>query len=146
MLAGNLTAWAERLSGDYILQKLVISYKYGSEKEYNFTGIEYTDTADFEGANLYFNLAKNHDPYEDDLWWNWYTMHKMVGVNKDKKDADFYGVSFPIEIHLRNTLSLNLTHIIIFTVTAYYGHPSLLGWSDMHELSTQVVLKIVPEG
>ncbi len=145
---GNFTAWAERLSGDYILQKLVISYSYGSEKEYEYTGVEYVDTSMFEGTNLWYDRSPSTYPNSHDTMMldEWIYGHKLVGVNKDKKDADFYGVSFAIEIKLFDSLSLNLTHTIIFTVTAYYGHPSLLGWTDMHELKTQVVLKIVPGG
>ncbi len=145
---GNLTVWAERLSGDYILQKLVISYSYGSEKEDIYTEVHWVDTCCFQGNNLWYDNSPSTYPNSHDtmLWDEWVRGHKMVGVNKDEKDADFYGVSFPIEIFLDDSLSLNLTHTITFTVTAYYGHPSLLGWSDMHELKTQVVLKIVPEG
>ncbi len=144
----NLTAWAERVSGDYILQKLVISYQYGSEKEDEYTGISYVDTYVFRGANLWYDRSPSTYPNSHDtmMWDEWKYGHKLVGVNKDKKDADFYGVSFPIEIKLFDSLSLNLTHTIIFTVTAYYGHPTFWGWSDMHELKTQVVLKIVPGG
>ena len=147
-LAGNLTAYAERLSGDYILQKLVISYQYGSEKEYEYTGISYVDTYVFRGANLWYDRSPSTYPNSHDTMMldEWEYGHKLVGVNKDKKDADFYGVSFAIEIKLFDSLSLNLTHTIIFTVTAYYGHPTMLGWTDMHELKTQVVLKIVPGG
>ena len=146
ILKANLTAYAERLSGDYILQKLVISYQYGSEEEYEYTGISYVDTYVFRGANLWYDRSPSTYPNSHDTMMldEWEYGHKLVGVNKDKKDADFYGVSFPIEIHLKDPLSLHLNHTIIFTVTAYYGHPSLLGWSDMHELKTQVVLKIVP--
>ncbi len=147
-LRGNLTAYAERLSGDYILQKLVISYKYGSEEEYEYTGVEYVDTSAFEGTNLWYDRSPSTYPNSHDTMMldEWVYGHKLVGVNKDKKDADFYGVSFAIEIKLFDSLSLNLTHTIIFTVTAYCGHPSLLGWSDIHELKTQVILKIVTEG
>ena len=147
-MRGIFTAWAERVSGDYILQKLVIHYTYGNEREDKYTAIEYVSPLKFEAANLSFNMANNHDPHEDDLYWNWNTpgVYQMIGVNKDAKNADFYGVSFPIEILLEDPLSMNLTHTITFTVTAYYGHPSLLGWTDMHELKTQVVLKIVPGG
>ena len=145
-VTGNFTAWAERVSGDYILQKLVIHYTYGNEREDEYTAIWCLDDSVFEAANLSFNMAKNHDPHEGDLWWDWRTNHRMVGVNKDAKNADFYGVSFSIEILLEDLLSMNLTHTITFTVTAYYGHPTLLGWTDMHELKTQVVLKIVPGG
>mgnify|MGYP000197386402 CR=1 FL=1 len=144
----NLTAWVERVSGDYVLQKLVISYQYGSEKEYEYTGISYVDTYVFRGANLWYDRSPSTYPNSHDtmMWDEWKYGHKLVGVNKDKKDADFYGVSFAIEIKLFDSLSLNLTHTIIFTVTAYYGHPSLLRWTDMHEVKTQVVLKIVVGG
>ena len=145
-MRGIFTAWAERVSGDYILQKLVIHYTYGNEREDEYTAIWCLDDSVFEAANLSFNMANNHDPHEGDLWWDWRTNHRMVGVNKDAKNADFYGVSFSIEILLEDLLSMNLTHTITFTVTAYYGHPTLLGWTDMHELKTQVVLKIVPGG
>ena len=148
ILKANLTAYAERLSGDYILQKLVISYQYGSEKEYEYTGISYVDTYVFRGANLWYDRSPSTYPNSHDTMMldEWEYGHKLVGVNKDKKDADFYGVSFAIEIKLFDSLSLNLTHTIIFTVTAYYGHPSLLRWTDMHEVKTQVVLKIVVGG
>jgi len=145
-LVGYLTAWAERVSGDYILQKLVIPYTYGNEREDEYTAIWCLDDSVFEAANLSFNMAKNHDPHEGDLWWDWRTNHRMVGVNKDAKNANFYGIRFPLEILLEDPLSLNLTHTITFTVTAYYGHPSLLGWTDMHEVKTEVVLKIVRGG
>ena len=147
-MRGIFTAWAERVSGDYILQKLVISYQYGSEKEYEYTGISYVDTYVFRGANLWYDRSPSTYPNSHDTMMldEWEYGHKLVGVNKDKKDADFYGVSFAIEIKLFDSLSLNLTHTIIFTVTAYYGHPTMLGWTDMHELKTQVVLKIVPGG
>ena len=147
-MRGIFTAWVERESGDYVLQKLVIHYTYGNEREDEYTAIHYTDPSVFEAANLSFNMARNHDPYEDDLYWNWNTqgVYQMVGVNKDAKNAGFYGVSFPIEILLEDPLSMNLSRAITFTVTAYYGHPSLLGWTDMHKLRTQVVLKIVLGG
>ena len=144
-LAGNLTAYAERLSGDYILQKLVISYQYGSEKEYEYTGISYVDTYVFRGANLWYD--ETYNPHGgDNMEYLWDYEHKLVGVNKDHINAGFYGVSFALQIFLHDSLSRHLSHTIIFTVTAYYGHPSLFGWSDMHELKTQVVLKIVPGG
>ncbi len=145
MLGGNLTAYAERLSGDYILQKLVVSYQYGSEEEDEYTGVEYVDTSMFEGANLWYDRSPSTYPNSHDTMMldEWEYGHKLVGVNKDKKDADFYGVSFALQIFLDDSLSQHLNHAIIFTVTAYYGHPSLLGWTDMHEVQTQVVLKIV---
>ena len=147
-LRGNLTAYAERLSGDYILQKLVISYQYGSEKEDEYTGVEYVDTSMFEGTNLWYDRSPSTYPNSHDTMMldEWIYGHKLVGVNKDKKDADFYGVSFALQIFLDDSLSQHLNHTIIFTVAAYYGHPSLLGWTDMHELKTQVVLKIVAGG
>ena len=144
-LAGNLTAYAERLSGDYILQKLVISYQYGSEKEYEYTGISYVDTYVFRGANLWYD--RTYNPHGgDNMEYLWDYEHKVVGVNKDHINAGFYGVSFALQIFLHDSLSRHLSHTIIFTVTAYYGQPSLLGWTDMHEVKTQVVLKIVPGG
>jgi len=144
-LAGNLTAYAERLSGDYILQKLVISYQYGSEKEYEYTGISYVDTYVFRGANLWYD--ETYNPHGgDNMEYLWDYEHKLVGVNKDHINAGFYGVSFALQIFLHDSLSRHLSHTIIFTVTAYYGQPSLLGWTDMHEVKTQVVLKIVPGG
>ncbi len=147
-LRGNLTAYAERLSGDYILQKLVISYSYGSEEEDEYTGISYVDTYVFRGANLWYDRSPSTYPNSHDTMMldEWIYGHKLVGVNKDKKDADFYGVSFALQIFLDDSLSQHLNHTIIFTVAAYYGHPSLLGWTDMHELKTQVVLKIVAGG
>ena len=145
ILKANLTAYAERLSGDYILQKLVISYQYGSEKEYEYTGISYVDTYVFRGANLWYD--ETYNPHGgDNMEYLWDYEHKLVGVNKDHINAGFYGVSFALQIFLHDSLSRHLSHTIIFTVTAYYGHPSLFGWSDMHELKTQVVLKIVPGG
>ena len=144
-LRGNLTAYAERQSGDYILQKLVISYKYGSEEEYEYTGISYVDTYVFRGANLWYD--RTYNPHGgDNMEYLWDYEHKLVGVNKDQINAGFYGVSFALQIFLHDSLSRHLSHTITFTVTAYYGHPSLLGWTDMHELKTQVVLKIVPGG
>jgi len=141
----NLTAWVERVSGDYVLQKLVISYQYGSEKEYEYTGISYVDTYVFRGANLWYD--ETYNPHGgDNMEYLWDYEHKLVGVNKDHINAGFYGVSFALQIFLHDSLSRHLSHTIIFTVTAYYGHPSLLGWTDMHEVKTQVVLKIVPGG
>ncbi len=146
-LRGNLTAYAERLSGDYILQKLVISYQYGSEKEYEYTEIFYGDRGPkhFQGTNLWFDVSYNRRG-GDNMIYQWMHNHQMVGVNKDEINADFYGISCSPVIFLDDSLSQHLNHTIIFTVTAYYGHPTLLGWSDMHELKTQVVLKIVAGG
>ena len=76
-----------------------------------YTGIEYTDTSGFEGSHLYFNLAKNHDPYEDDLWWNWHTMHKMIGVNKNKQNEDFYGVRYVFAIYWKEPASHSHNHL-----------------------------------
>jgi len=148
LVKGNFTAWAERVSGDYILQKLVIHYTYGNEREDKYTAIHYADPSVFEAANLSFNMANNHDPHEDDLYWNWNTpgVYQMIGVNKDAKNAEFYGAKFLIQINFGEPSSMNLSRTITFTVTAYYGHPTMLGWTDMHELKTQVVLKIVPGG
>ena len=138
---GNLTAWAERVSGDYILQKLVIEYNYGE----NYTGVGIPPVDGFAAKNLWFDVTPNRYGGTN-LYYEWHQNHRMVGVNKDAKNADFYGVSFPIELTLEDSISENLTHTITFTVTAYYGHPTVLGWSDMHEVKTQVVLKIVPGG
>ena len=144
IIKANLTTYAERVSGDYILQKLVISYSYGSEKEDEYTGISYVDTYVFRGANLWYD--RTYNPHGgDNMEYLWDYEHKLVGVNKDQINADFYGVSFPMLIFLHDSLSRHLSHTIIFTVAAYYGHPSLLGWTDMHEVRTQVVLKIVTE-
>ncbi len=146
-IVANLTAYAERLKGDYILQKLIISYQYGSEDEYGYTDINYVSTAPayFQGTNLWFDRSYNKHGGDNMIYQLMYE-HRMVAVNKDKINTDFYGVSFDIEILLLDSLSQHLNHTIIFTVTAYYGHPSLLGWQDMHELKTEVVLKIVPGG
>ena len=145
IIMANLTAWAERVSGDYILEKLVIEYNYGSEMEDAYTMINYESREEFRGANLWYDITYNTRG-GDNLVHDWCYNYRMVGVNKDAKNADFYGVSFPIEILLEDPLSMNLTRTITFTVTAYYGHPTMLGWTDMHELKTQVVLKIVPGG
>ena len=141
LVKGNFTAWAERVSGDYILQKLVIEYNYGE----NYTGIGIPPVDGFAAKNLWFDVTPNRYGGTN-LYYEWHQNHRMVGVNRDAMDKDFYGMSFPIIIFLEDTISQNLTYTITFTVTAYYGHPSLLGWTDMHELKTQVVLKIVPGG
>jgi len=141
LVKGNFTAWAERVSGDYILQKLVIEYSYGE----NYTGVGIPPVDGFAAKNLWFDVTPNRYGGTN-LYYEWHQNHRMVGVNKDANNGDFYGVSFPIELTLEDSISENITHTITFTVTAYYGHPSLLGWTDMHELKTQVVLKIVPGG
>ena len=141
LIGGNLTVWAERVSGDYILQKLVIEYSYGE----NYTGVGIPPVDGFAAKNLWFDVTPNRYGGTN-LYYEWHQNHRMVGVNKDANNGDFYGVSFPIELTLEDSISENITHTITFTVTAYYGHPSLLGWRDMHEVKTQVVLKIVPGG
>jgi len=141
ILIANLTVWAERVSGDYILQKLVIEYSYGE----NYTGVGIPPVDGFAAKNLWFDVTPNRYGGTN-LYYEWHQNHRIVGVNKDANNGDFYGVSFPIELTLEDSISENITHTITFTVTAYYGHPSLFGWSDMHELKTQVVLKIVPGG
>ena len=122
MLAGNFTAYAERLSGDYILQRLVISYQYGSEEEYGHTEIFYHDRGpqSFQGANLWFDITYNRCG-GDNMIYQWMYEHRMVGVNKDKINADFYGISFALRIFLADSLSMHLNYTIILTVTAYYG-------------------------
>ena len=143
MLGGNLTAYAERLSGDYILQKLVIRYDYGND-DYVHLDIPVIKKR-IESTNLWFDATPNPTPnyMGETYYYEWLYKHVLIGVNKDRKNENFYGVSFALQINLDDSLSQHLNHTIILTVAAYYGHPSLLGWSDMHELSTQVVLKIV---
>ncbi|MCD6559159.1 MAG: hypothetical protein J7K57_04725, partial [Palaeococcus sp.] len=119
----------------------VIEYSYGE----NYTGVGIPPVDGFAAKNLWFDVTPNRYGGTN-LYYEWHQNHRMVGVNKDANNGDFYGVSFPIELTLEDSISENITHTITFTVTAYYGHPSLLGWRDMHELKTQVVLKIVPGG
>ncbi len=143
MLGGNLTAYAELLSGNYMLQKLVIRYDYGND-DYVHLDIPVIKNR-IESTNLWFDATPNPMPnyMGETYYYNWLYRHVLIGVNKDRKNENFYGVSFALQINLDDSLSQHLNHTIIFTVTAYYGHPSLLGWTDMHELKTQVVLKIV---
>ncbi|ADD08003.1 hypothetical protein [Candidatus Aciduliprofundum boonei] len=142
-LGGNLTAYAERLSGDYILQKLVIRYDYGKD-DYVHLDIPVIKNR-IKSTNLWFDATPNPTPnyMGETYYYNWLYKHVLIGVNKDRKNENFYGVSFALQINLDDSLSQHLNHTIILTVAAYYGHPSLLGWTDMHELKTQVVLKIV---
>ncbi len=146
MLGCNLTAYAERLSGDYILQKLVIRYDYGND-DYVHLDIPVIKNR-IESTNLWFDATPNPIPnyMGETYYYNWLYKHVLIGVNKDRKNENFYGVSFALQINLDDSLSQHLNHTIILTVAAYYGHPSLLGWTDMHELKTQVILKIVPGG
>jgi len=71
---------------------------------------------------------------------------RIIGENKNGEDIKETGFSFPMSLLFYDTYPHWYNHTITFTVTAYYGQPSLLGWTDMHELKTQVVLKIVPGG
>ncbi len=71
-----------------------------------------------------------------------YVLPYIRGVNKEKVNVKQDGISEKAEIEI-NTWT---NHTITLTATLYYGHPSLLGWTDIHELKTQVVLKIVTEG
>ncbi len=142
-LRGNLTAYAERLSGDYILQKLVIKYDYGNDENISLDIPVIKNR--IESTNLWFDATPNPTPnyMGETYYYDWLYKHVLVGMNKDRKNENFYGVSFALQINLDDSLSQHLNHTIIFTVTAYYGHPSLLGWSDMHEVKTEVILKIV---
>ncbi len=143
---GNFTVWAERLSGDYILQKLVIRYDYENDENISLDIPVIKNR--IASTNLWFDATPNPTPnyMGETYYYDWLYKHVLIGVNKDRKNENFYGVSFALQINIGDSISQHLSHTIIFTVTAYYGHPSLLGWSDMHELKTQVVLKIVAEG
>ncbi len=142
-IVANLTAYAERLGEDYILQKLVIKYDYGKDENISLDIPVIKNR--IESTNLWFDATPNPTPnyMGETYYYDWLYKHLLIGVNKDRKNEHFYGVSFALQINIGNSISQHINHTIIFTVTAYYGHPSLLGWSDMHEVRTQVVLKIV---
>jgi len=142
-IVANLTAYAERQSGDYILQKLVIRYDYGNDENISLDIPVIKNR--IASTNLWFDATPNPTPnyLGETYYYDWLYKHVLIGVNKDRKNENFYGVSFALQINLDDSISQHINHTIIFTVTAYYGHPSFFGWSDMHELKTQVVLKIV---
>ncbi len=132
-----------KMSGDYRVKELVFHYEFGDDK-LSTNGLDYYYAAT---KNLYFTADEgNYHGYTYRINYEWWVLQELRGINKDAKDIKDGGFCNDFQINLFDSYPHWTNHTITMSATLYYGHPSLLGWQDVHSLSTSVVIYVVPEG
>jgi len=136
-----------KLGGDYIVKNLIFKYD-PSDSDVRTSSFNYNS---FTSKNLYFTADTGlySTPYHAvncKFDYEWWTLHQIRGINKDAVDIKSGGFSSIFDIYLYDEYPEWYNHTVMFTATLYYGHHTLFGWQDVHELSTSVVIYIVPEG
>ena len=142
-LRTNPYIYAEKMgNNDYVVKELVLKYNFSDDKLETPTFVG----NGFEAKNLYFLATKgNFNGYEDKLEYEWMDLHEMQGINKNAKDIKDCGFTLEFDVLMLDDVPF-MNHTITLTVTLYYGHPTLLGWQDVHELRTSVVIYVVAGG
>ena len=140
-----------KLGGDYIVKELVFKYE-PSDSDVRTPSF---DDHYFAAKNLYFTADTGNYPtpygtVSDRMDYELWTLHQIRGINKDKKDIKEGGFSNSFQIDLFDEYPNWTNHTITFMATLYYGKyvEGWFGdsWEDVHELSTSVVIYVIPEG
>ncbi len=140
-----------KLGGDYIVKELVFKYE-PSDSDVRTPSF---DDHYFAAKNLYFTADTGNYPtpygtVSDRMDYELWTLHQIRGINKDKRDIKEGGFSNSFQIDLFDEYPHWVNHTITFTAILYYGKYVKgwfgSGWQDVHELSTSVVIYVVPEG
>ncbi len=140
-----------KLGGNYIVKELIFKFKPSD----NDVRTPSFDDHYFAAKNLYFTADTGNYPtpygtVSDRMDYELWTLHQIRGINKDKKDLKEGGFSNSFQIDLFDEYPNWTAHTITFTATLYYGKyvQGWFGdnWEDVHELSTSVVIYVVPEG
>ena len=140
-----------KLGGDYTVKELIFKFK-PSDSDVRTPSF---DDHYFAAKNLYFTADTGNYPtpygtVSDRMDYELWTLHQIRGINKDKKDIKEGGFSNSFQIDLFDEYPNWTNHTITFTATLYYGKYVQgwlgSGWQDVHELSTSVVIYVIPEG
>ncbi len=145
--------YAERVGNtSYRIKELVFHFSYGDDRNVSYVSMDWRKLG---AKNLYFDVTpgKYSGPYgiyDNKLDSDWMNYYRIVGVNKDGKDIKDCGFTFPMRMLFFDGYPNWTNHTITFTATLYYGKymQGWLGdsWEDVYELSTSVVIYVVPEG
>ena len=145
--------YAERIGNtSYRIKELVFHFSYGDDRNVSYVSMDWRKLG---AKNLYFDVTPGkykgpYGTYDNKLDSDWMNYYKIVGVNKDAEYIKDCGFTFPMQLLFFDEYPNWTNHTIIFTATLYYGkyvHGWFgSGWQDVHELSTSVVIYIVPEG
>ncbi len=133
-------------SSEYRIKELEFHFSYGNDRNVSYWSI---DWCKLKAKNIYLDVTPiksgPYGPYYTKLDSDW-DNQKIVGVNKDAKDIKDCGFSFPMQLSFFDKYPHWTNHTITMSATLYYGHPTLLGWQDVHELRTSVKIYVVPWG
>ncbi len=139
-----------KLGGDYRVKELIFKYE-PSDDDVRTPSF---DDHYFAAKNLYFTADVGtyptpYGPVYDRMDYELWTLHQIRGVNKDARDIKDGGFSNSFQISLYDSTNSGKNHSITFTAILVYGKYGQgwlgSGWQDVHELSTSVVIYVVPE-
>ncbi len=140
-IASSPLLYVEKIgNNNYEVKELIFKYKFN---DYEIEAL----TGDYINAkNLYFlSTEGNFDGYSDKIEYEWRELHQLRGVNKDAKDIKECGFTFEMDFLMFDDVPF-MNHTITLTATLYYGHHTIFGWQDVHSLSADVKIYVVPEG
>ncbi len=127
----DIYAWFDEIQEKYIVKDFIFKYKL-SDGNVGLLGTGHP----FKTGNQLYYYVENMSSYEYN-----YVLPYIKGINKEKVDVKQDGISEEAEVEINSWTN----HTITLTATLYYGHPTMLGWQDVHELSTSVKIYVVSE-
>ncbi len=137
----------KKLGGDYRVKELIFKYNMSDEE----VVAQRTPLVYVHSTNLYFMMDPYKTPaYENTVDYEWIVFHRRRGINKDAKDIKEGGFSNNFDIYLYDEYPHWYNHTITLSAILVYGKYVQgwlgSGWQDVHELSTSVMIYVVPEG